>query len=174
MFSWHNFKKCASFFNLLISSWDIKLKKTTGSYLQAETTFFLFFRDLKNYRTCRPFFSVENVLLTYFFSKLSFFFKKKKRAGFCILVNISVKYLCLVDDNKTLFSTTNITTTLLFKKGGLLIFQLSATLVCTVLHTAEQLISHLWTISPLKLTIFSRTEVKGMEREPFWEPLHCI
>ena len=25
-----------------------------------------------------------------------------------------------------------------FKKGGLLMFQLSATLVCTVLHTAEQ------------------------------------
>ena len=55
-----------------------------------------------------------------------------------------------------------------FKKRGLIMFQLSATLMCTALHNTEQLINHLWTISllKLKLTIFSSTEVKGMEREP--------
>ena len=55
-----------------------------------------------------------------------------------------------------------------FKKRGLIMFQLLATLMYTALHNIEQLINHLWTISllKLKLTIFSSTEVKGMEREP--------
>ena len=72
--------------------------------MQTETRFFLFFRYLKNYKEVlklqASFFSVKNVFLTSPLSKLFY-----KTAGFSILINISAKYLCLVDENKTLFST---------------------------------------------------------------------
>ena len=85
------------FLNLFFSSWDIKFKKTTGFYLQTETTFFLFFRDLMNYK------EVLKLQASFFQRKMSswlsycqFFFFFKKGAGFSVLVNLSVKYASLM------------------------------------------------------------------------------
>ena len=83
------------FLNLLFSSWDIK--STTGFYLKTETTFFLFFRDLikcKEVLKLQASFFSKKCLLDLAIVKTSFFFKK--RAGFSVLMNISVKYALLM------------------------------------------------------------------------------
>ena len=84
----------------------------------------------------------------------------KARAGFSVLVDISVKYASLLKIKhysvlQTLLQ--DLVAKTAFKKGGFSMFYCRQH-YCAVLYTAEQLISHLWTISPLKGTIFSRTE----------------
>ena len=91
---------CQFFFNSLFSSWDIKLKKKTiAFYLQTETTFFLFFRDLKNYKVLKwqaSFFSKKCLLELAIVKTFIFFFKK----SWFLYTSEYFRKICFVDENK--------------------------------------------------------------------------